>query len=293
LKNEARRLRRAVTKNRQRALAAIFAPVMIVIAALATLATNAAASSSPASGASTTSGVRPAAEPISSIKTIPPTETITAPDSQTPTYTTTAPDSQTPTYTTTAPDSQTPSYTTTAPDSQTPSYTTTAPDSQTPSYTTTAPASVTPTATISMTPTPSSTPKCVPNSKSISYYKDVKGGIEVVVGGHNLVLCQPVYARSVGWTYEKTTSMWPQDHPASGALVKIAKSGVYFIPAGKGCEVDFYASLGKAPVYPTVLTGPGKPYEPKFLNSYFSGKDAVLFYITPAQCQCGKERASL
>ncbi len=46
-------------------------------------------------------------------------------------------------------------------------------------------------------------------------------------------------------------------------------------------------------MYPSVLTAPGKPYEPKFLNACVSGKDAVLFYITPAQCQCGKKRASL
>jgi hypothetical protein len=133
----------------------------------------------------------------------------------------------------------------------------------------------------------------VSNSKSVSYYKDVKGGIDVVVVGHNLVLCHPIYAQSVGWTYEKTTSMWPQNDPVPGKLVVIAKSGTYFVPAGVGCQIDFYASIGKAPAYPTVLTAPGKPYEPKFLNAYFSGTNAVLFYITPAQCQCGKQRATL
>jgi hypothetical protein len=254
LKINALRLLRAVTKNRQRALAAFFAPVMIVIAALASLANNAAASSSPVRDSNAAPLVRAADVPISSIAIFP-------------------------------------SYTITETDSDTPTETITETDSDTPTETITETPTITPTQTISVKPTP--TPKCVSNSKSISYYKDVKGGIEVVVGGYNLVLCHPVYAQSVGWTYEKTTSMWPQDHPVAGKLVIIAKSGTYFIPAGLGCQVDFYASLGKAPVYPAVLTARGKPYEPKFLNTYFSGKAAVLFYITPAQCQCGKKRASL
>jgi hypothetical protein len=278
LKINALRLLRAVTKNRQRALAAFFAPVMIVIAALASLANNAAASSSPVRDSNAAPLVRAADVPISSIA-IFPSYTITETDSDTPTETITETDSDTPTETITETDSDTPTETITETDSDTPTETIT----ETPT--------ITPTQTISVKPTP--TPKCVSNSKSISYYKDVKGGIEVVVGGYNLVLCHPVYAQSVGWTYEKTTSMWPQDHPVAGKLVIIAKSGTYFIPAGLGCQVDFYASLGKAPVYPAVLTARGKPYEPKFLNTYFSGKAAVLFYITPAQCQCGKKRASL
>ena len=285
LKTKARRLLRAVTKNRQLALAAIFAPVMVLIVALASAMTNAAASASPATGSGATSLLGPAAVSSIPVSSIPATQTITETDSVTPTVTITETESVTPTVTTTETVSDTPTVTTTETVSDTPTVTTTETVSDTPTVTTTG--------SYSMKPTPTPTPKCVANSKSISYYKDVKGGIEVVVGGHNLWLCHPVYALSVGWTYEKTTSMWPQDDPFAGKLVVITGSGTYFIPAGVGCEVDFYASVGKPPAYPKVLTAPGKPYEPKFLNAYFSGTNAVMFYITPAQCQCGKERASL
>jgi hypothetical protein len=288
LKTRALRLLRTVTKNRQRTLAAIFAPVMIVIAALASLANNAAASSSPVRDSNAAPLVRAADVPISSIA-IFPSYTITETEYPSTTITETEYPSTTITETTTDYPSETITETTTDYPSETITETTT----DYPSETITETTSITPSETISVKPTLSPTPKCVPNSKSISYYKDVKGGIEVIVGGHNLVLCHPVYLQSVGWTYEKTNSMWPQNHPVAGKLVIIAKSGTYFIPAGSGCEVDFYASLGSAPVYPQALTARGKPYEPKFVNTYFSGKGAVLFYITPAQCQCGKKRASL
>ncbi len=264
---------------------------MIAIATLASVATNAAASSAPTRGIS----VGPAVVPISSI-TISSTETIY------PTYpSTTITETEYPSTTITETEypsttiTETPTQTITETDSVSPTETitetVTPTESITPTKTVTQTPTITPTQTISVKPTP--TPKCVSDSKSISAYKDVKGGIQVVVGGHNLVLCHPIYAQSVGWTYEKTNTMWPQNHPVAGKLVIIAKSGTYFIPAGVGCQVDFYAGVGKAPVYPKALTARGKPYEPKFLNTYVSGKDAVLFYITPAQCQCGKKRATL
>ncbi|HSK22034.1 MAG TPA: LPXTG cell wall anchor domain-containing protein [Egicoccus sp.] len=93
-------------------------------------------------------------------------------------------------------------------------------------------------------------------------------------------LCEPFVVRATTWRFQDGESPWPQDLVGFNDTT-FTQPGTYsYTPPGRDCgQLDIYAGWssniddqgGDGLAVPDVITGPGSPYEPRFLHEYSTG----------------------
>ncbi len=109
-------------------------------------------------------------------------------------------------------------------------------------------------------------------------------GTLTLSGGDSL--CSPVTAAVSYYSFDTTTSSWPQTNRGAGLTVTVEAPGTYAFASPIGCGQDdaYITNVGPTPTPPANLLGPNNPSEPAFVSAIASGP--VSYSNTPAGAGC-------